>query len=38
VDLQFRAENLLDQDYEEMFGFVAPGRTILIGARMNFGG
>jgi vitamin B12 transporter len=38
VDLRFRAENLLDQEYEEMFGFVAPGRTFLVGARMNFGG
>jgi vitamin B12 transporter len=38
VGLRVRTENLLDEEYEEMFGFVAPGRTILVGARVDFGG
>jgi len=33
-----RVENALDRDYEPAFGFVAPGRTILIGARARLGG
>jgi outer membrane cobalamin receptor len=36
--LQVRAENLLDEDYEEVFGFRAPGRAILLGGRLQIGG
>ncbi len=36
--LQVRAENLLDEDYQEVFGFRAPGRAIFLGGRLDFGG
>jgi vitamin B12 transporter len=35
--LRLRGENLLDEEYQEMFGFAAPGRVFLIGARLDFG-
>ena len=38
IDLRLRAENLLDQEYQEVFGFPAPGRAFLVGLRMDFGG
>ncbi len=38
VSLQLRGENLLDEEYQETFGFMAPGRALLIGLRMTFGG
>jgi vitamin B12 transporter len=37
LDLQLRGENLLDEDYQEVFGFRAPGRVILAGGRLTFG-
>ena len=37
IDLQIRGENLLDEEYQEIFGFPAPGRAFLVGFRMNFG-
>lgn len=38
IDLRIRAENLLDEEYQEVFGFPAPGRSFLVGLRMDFGG
>jgi vitamin B12 transporter len=38
IGLQLRGENLLDSDYQEVFGFTAPGRALLVGMRMNVGG
>ena len=37
--LQFfaRVENATDEDYEEVYGYVAPGRTAYAGVRYNFG-
>ena len=37
LDLQFRAENLLDEMYQEVFGFMTPGRAFLLGGRLTFG-
>ena len=31
-----RVENALDEDYEEVLGFVALGRTAYAGLRYNF--
>ncbi len=36
-DLNIRGENLLNETYQEVFGFHAPGRAFLVGIRMNFG-
>lgn len=36
--LQIRGENLLDEGYQEVFGFQAPGRAILVGGRLQLGG
>jgi len=38
VTLTARVENAFDREYAPAFGFVAPGRTILIGARARLGG
>jgi vitamin B12 transporter len=38
LDLQLRVENLLDQDYQEVFGYRAPGRAFLLGGRVRMGG
>lgn len=38
LQLNFRLENLLDEDYQEVFGFRAPGRAILVGGRVLFEG
>jgi len=38
LHLTFRGENLLNEAYEEVNGFPAPGRTLLIGAEVAFGG
>ncbi len=35
--LQVQAQNLLDESYEEVFGFSTPGATILGGIRLEFG-
>jgi outer membrane cobalamin receptor len=32
-----RAENLLDERYEEVAGFLAPGRAVSVGVRLIFG-
>ncbi|HJM43833.1 MAG: TonB-dependent receptor [Nitrospinota bacterium] len=37
MKLEVSAQNLLDNDYEEVFGFSAPGATVLGGIRMEFG-
>ena len=36
--LTFRVDNAFDRDYKPTFGFAAPGRTVLIGARALVGG
>ncbi|MBI2881160.1 MAG: TonB-dependent receptor [Candidatus Tectomicrobia bacterium] len=35
--LEVQAQNLLDEGYEEVFGFTAPGVAVLGGFRMEFG-
>ena len=37
LELYARVENATDEDYEEIYGFVAPGRTAIAGVRYNFG-
>jgi len=36
--LTVRGENLLDTSYEEVFGFISPGRGFYAGGRITFGG
>ena len=36
VKLTLRAENLLDEDYQEAWGFQAPGRAFYVGGRVAF--
>ena len=36
--LELRAENVLDQDFEEVFGFRAPGRALYVKGVLTFGG
>ena len=36
VDLYGRAANLLDESYEDVFGFATPGRTVTGGLRFRF--
>lgn len=38
LSLTFRGDNLLDGDYQQAFGFPAPGRALFVGARVTFGG
>ncbi len=38
VTLHVRGENLLGQEYQEVFGFRAPGRSLMVGGRVRFGG
>ena len=37
LDLTLRVDNLLDQEYQPILGFPAPGRTVLVGARVATG-
>ncbi len=37
VEATVRAENLLNRSYEEVFGFPAPGRAVIVGARVAAG-
>jgi len=37
VNLQVKAQNLLDKKYQEVFGFNAPGRAVWVCFRMTFG-
>ncbi len=37
VNVFARVTNLLDEDYEEIFGFQTPGRSAFAGIRVNFG-
>ncbi len=37
LQLYARIENATDEDYEEVLGFVAPGRTAIAGVRYSFG-
>ena len=34
--LSIRGENLLDEDYQEVFGFSSPGRAVYGGLNLNF--
>ena len=34
--LTLRGDNLLDEDYQEVFGFASPGRAIYAGLKANF--
>lgn len=36
--LTFRAENLFDEHYQEVLGFDAPRRALVVGARVTLGG
>jgi vitamin B12 transporter len=36
--LLVRFDNLLDQSYEEVYGFSSPGRALRVGARFGVGG
>jgi vitamin B12 transporter len=38
IDLRLRAENILDEEYQEIFGFTSPGRSFLVGLSVDFGG
>lgn len=38
LSLELRAENLLDERYEEVLGFPAPGRGAYVGGRVSLGG
>jgi vitamin B12 transporter len=38
LTLTGRIENALDRDYQPSFGFAAPGRRVLVGARATLGG
>jgi outer membrane cobalamin receptor len=33
-----RGENLLDEAYQEVFGFDAPSRQLYLGVALGFGG
>jgi vitamin B12 transporter len=37
LDLTLRVDNLLDEDYQPILGFPAPGRTVLLGVRVATG-
>lgn len=37
LDLFVRMNNLLDEDYEQVYGFATPGRATFVGVRANFG-
>jgi vitamin B12 transporter len=36
--LTLRAENLFDEHYQEVLGFDAPGRSLVVGVRVTLGG
>ncbi len=36
-DLTLRAENLTDEEFQEIFGFGAPGRGLYVGGRIGWG-
>jgi vitamin B12 transporter len=38
MTLTARIENALDREYQPAFGFTAPGRTVLVGAKVALGG
>jgi vitamin B12 transporter len=37
TNLFIRASNLLDEDYEQVYGYSTPGRSVYAGARFSFG-
>ncbi len=37
VDVFVRMNNLLDEDYEQVYGFNTDGRSAFVGVRANFG-
>ena len=36
LDLFARVENALDENYEEVVGYVGPGRSVIAGLRFRF--
>ncbi len=38
MTLQVRGENLLNREYQESYGFNAPGRALFVGFKLNFRG
>ena len=38
LELDLLGENLLNQGYQEVFGFRAPGRALYVGVRVGLGG
>ncbi len=38
VQFHARLENALDEDYEEVYGYVSPGQSVYAGLRYSFGG
>ena len=34
--LTLRGDNLLDEEYQEVFGFASPGRAVYAGLKANF--
>jgi vitamin B12 transporter len=38
LELSVRGENLLDESYQEVFGYAAPGRGVYVGLRASVGG
>lgn len=36
--VELRAENVLDQDFEQVFGFLSPGRALYVKGTLTFGG
>ncbi|WP_417488794.1 TonB-dependent receptor plug domain-containing protein [Maricaulis sp.] len=37
VELYLRGENLLDEDYQDVFGYHTPGRAVYLGLRLRHG-
>jgi vitamin B12 transporter len=35
IGITARVENLLDERYQEIYGFAAPGRTVMVGVRVG---
>jgi outer membrane cobalamin receptor len=38
VSFRLSGENLLDSDFQEVFGFKVPGRSVMVGGRVLMGG
>ncbi len=38
MTLEVRGENLFDREYQEVYGFDAPGRALFVGFKLDYGG